>query len=147
MKNINIDITHIFSEVYTDILEEGYRGDTVLIKLGRRPTFKDIVEYINSKEELKDSYNIISNSDIFFDDSLKLLYNINFNEKVCIALTRHESNDTKKIIRFREEKYIGCSQDVWIFKGHIDIDNLDLINFYFGIPGCDNRFAYELDRK
>ena len=88
-----------------------------------------------------------ANGDIFFDDSLKLLDLIDFNKKVCVAITRHESNNTKKIIRFREEKYIGCSQDCWIFKGHISIDNIDLVDFNFGIPGCDNRLAYELDRN
>lgn len=146
MNNRRIDVVAMFSET-NNIPEFALNGDLHVVKVKERPTFKTIVSYINSNEWFKDSYNIIANSDIFFDDSLKLLDNIDFSEKVCVALTRHESNETKKIIRFREVKYIGCSQDVWIFKGHIDIDNLDLIDFNLGVPGCDNRFAYELDKN
>jgi len=148
-ENINnnlIDVVFIFSEE-AQIPEFVYHGDAEVIKVQKRQTFKDIITFINSELQFKNSYNIIANSDIFFDDSLKLLDKVNFNEKTCIALTRHESNETKRIIRFREEKYIGCSQDVWIFKGYISMYNFDLVDFYFGIPGCDNRFAFELDRN
>ena len=145
MNNRYIDVVVIFSET-DNVPEFAFHGDLHVVKIGR-PTFKSVIDYINNNEYFKNSYNIIANSDIFFDDSLKLLDLIDFNKKVCVAITRHESNNTKKIIRFREEKYIGCSQDCWIFKGHISIDNLDLVDFNFGIPGCDNRLAYELDRN
>ena len=147
-QNVNnplIDIVYIFSEEKT-IPSSLYNGDVQVIQVSKRQTFKDVMSFINSEEWFKDSYNIIINTDVFFDESLKLIEKVNFNKKVCVALTRHESNHTKKIIRFREEKYIGCSQDAWIFKGQIDVD-LNSIDFYFGIPGCDNRLAYELDKK
>jgi len=148
-QNVNnslIDVVFIFSEV-PNLPSTLYNGDVHVIQVSKRQTYKDIISFINSEKSFENSYNIIANTDIFFDDSLKLINKVDFNRKTCVALTRHESNHTKKIIRFRESKYIGCSQDCWIFKGNVDIDNLDLVDFNFGVPGCDNRLAYELDRN
>jgi hypothetical protein len=73
---------------------------------------------------------IVSNSDIYFDDTLELLKEYNFNKK-CLALTRYDGD---KLV------FKSNSQDSWFFESPIDID-VNKFNFKFGHPGCDNRIA------
>jgi len=71
---------------------------------------------------------IISNSDIYFDSTLELLKEYDFESK-CLALTRYDDNKLK---------FKSNSQDSWIFQSPINID-LSNLNFKFGHPGCDSR--------
>lgn len=75
---------------------------------------------------------ILSNSDIYFDDTLKKLINYDLTNVFC-ALLRHDNNilDVTKV---------GC-QDSWIFVSPLNI-NLEQCKFRFGCPGCDNKIAW-----
>lgn len=110
-----------------------------VIDRGYRPTYKDFITTINNEREFKESYNIISNSDIFFDESLKLLDYFKW-ENTCIVLNRW---DIKKN-GLSEFLNTTGSQDVWIFKGHIKNELAECSDYYLGKVGCDNAFLYNL---
>ena len=82
-----------------------------------------------------DGINIFCNSDMEFDETIKLAENINENE--FYALTRYEDD---MMLHKNDDPYKGYdSQDVWIWKNKCKIKNA---NFYLGLPGCDNKIAY-----
>lgn len=74
---------------------------------------------------------IVSNSDIYFDDTLNLLENVDFNNKL-FALSKYEDG-------VLHERTID-SQDSWVFSSPLKVD-ISTLNFKFGHPGCDNIFA------
>lgn len=103
------------------------------VKLGCRPTYRD---YFKEMNECPNHTRIISNTDIYFDDTLN--YVEQMTEKQVFALTRWEDLPEGKL-------FLGSagSQDVWIFKGIIKDADAD---FPIGYWGCDNKLAYELDK-
>jgi hypothetical protein len=131
-KNINnmlIDKIYVF--IKKD-LKIPYNSNKIHLVNLERPTYKDFIDYINSKDEFKESYNVISNTDIYFDKSLILLDRINMNN-TCVTLNRWNLERDGNI-KFFESK---GSQDVWIFKGHIKKELAELSNFYLGVRCCD----------
>lgn len=98
-----------------------------------RTTYQDLFDFINQKTQPND-INIVANSDIYFDDTIKNCDKITKDE--CYALTRYNIIKGEAIF----EDTPG-SQDCWIFKGKIKKGNFDIP---MGIPGCDNRIAHEL---
>lgn len=101
-----------------------------------RPQFKDFFNTINSITN-KDDINILTNTDIFFNDSVSNLHKIDLTNKV-ITLLRWEYNGGNPIIPIRR----GDCQDSWIWVG--EMRGLDNCDFYLGKLGCDNRIAWEL---
>jgi hypothetical protein len=94
-------------------------------------------------------YIVISNSDIFFDNSLQ--NNIRktslSKEKALYALLRFEFNEKK----LRDCKIFGPrpdSQDSWIFHSKFLPTDVQILscNFLLGVPGCDNSLAYLFDK-
>ena len=83
---------------------------------------------------------LFSNSDIWFDATLKHLWSINFSNTLCLALLRWEEAG---IYGPRPD-----SQDTWIL-GRDCLDSLELkaFQFQYGIPGCDNIISVELLRQ
>jgi hypothetical protein len=80
--------------------------------------------------------NILANSDIQFDESIKNISIIKDDE--FYALTRYEADG--KLHKY-DDPYRGSdSQDVWIWKDRCKITNA---NYSLGIPGCDNKIAYD----
>lgn len=99
-----------------------------------RPTYKDLTTLALS---LPNTTAIIANTDIFFGHTLQLVQHY----KHALALTRWEYQPDQAPTLNE-----GCdSQDAWIFPSTIKID-LEQLDFNFGIPGCDNRYAYELNK-
>lgn len=93
-----------------------------------RPTFKQFFELVNVMCKPGDLA-IISNTDIYFNQTLKELDRINWEAPICVALSRwHYLNGN---IILHNEKY---SQDVWIFKA--PIAPMGYADFYMGIRGC-----------
>lgn len=107
-------------------------------KICRRPSFNDFFLLINQEVTAED-ISIIANTDIVFNDSLKLIYSIPNLENKCLALGRWDYLSDSKL-RFNQNDY---SQDVWIFKGNIKKINGE---FLLGMMGCDNKIAYEISR-
>ena len=58
------------------------------VNIKKRPTYKDFIDFINNNSSEND-ISIITNLDIYFDDSIKVLENIDLNNK-CFALTRYD---------------------------------------------------------
>lgn len=120
-KDININNDKVISIDYEEI-----------------PTFRYVVNLINKNSGLED-INIILNSDCYLDEEdTPMLKKIGEKEVWCLTRQTITSFDPFKYVLYNDG---GCSQDSWIFKGKKVINNID---FEFGKPGCDNRFAYEL---
>jgi len=107
-----------------------------------RPHYRD---FFNQTTAYPNDINILANADIYFNDTIKYLQFIKPNQ--CFAITRWEEHN-RKAVRF-EERHVKNknaqakhSQDVWVFMGAVK--NRLQGNFYMGIPGCDNRIAWEI---
>ena len=111
-------------------------SDKIIVVNFQRPTYRDFFELVNNTIESKDDISIVCNTDIYFNHTLSLL---DVQERQCIALSRWDFK--REGLKLHNERY---SQDTWIFKGKIR--NVRFADFYMGIPGCDNRIAYELNR-
>ncbi len=116
-----------------------------IIRMDNRPTFNYLFQYCN--ENLNGDICIISNTDIFFDDTLSILKSVDISNDF-ISLTRWDLifKDEKWYIEFYNHLFRGgpattgmLSQDSWIFKSPIKIDSRS--SFLMGKPGCDNRIV------
>jgi hypothetical protein len=110
----------------------------VIVPVSQRPSYRDFFEAINAVSGASD-INIIANSDIFFDDSLRLVRSIDLRNR-CLALTRWDvgSDGTSKPLGWPN------SQDAWIFRGHVKW--IEDANYHLGTPACDWRIAAELNQ-
>lgn len=128
----------------------------VIVKLSTRPTFLDLFKYCN--DNLTNQNCIISNTDIFFDESLSKLDGYDMTSKF-LSLTRWDIFFDGKgwIMKYYDYPWWDCyladgtlsekdsirtnqlSQDAWIFRSPVKIDNR--IDFLMGKPGCDNRIS------
>lgn len=97
-----------------------------------RPTYED---FLNEAGKLGYDYTIICNSDIYFDQTINWIKQVNM-ENLMIALSRWDidNNGFEKLFAYE------WSQDAWIFK------NLPtgIGKYWLGLPGCDNKFAYDV---
>lgn len=105
-----------------------------IVPLNRRPTFNDFLKHC-----VKDEINIIANNDIIFDDTVKFIKKLVSKEsRISLALSRWEPNGTI----FRER--FSDSQDAWAIWSNFEQEVL-ISDYFMGIPGCDNRFAHDLE--
>ena len=111
-------------------------SDKLIIVNAERPTYRNFFDLVNDTATSSNSISVIANSDIYFNDTLA---HLDIKERQCVALSRWDKR--KDGLRLHNERF---SQDTWIFKGKIR--NVRFCDFYLGIPGCDNRIAYELNR-
>lgn len=100
--------------------------------------YNDAVNFIN--KNLKNKICILSNSDIYFDNSLSKINNKNIHNKFFALLRYDETEDGSKKIFTRFDEPRDDSQDSWIFKSPLNID-LNKINFSFRTLGCDSLLA------
>ncbi|MFA6263853.1 MAG: hypothetical protein WCW33_05650 [Candidatus Babeliales bacterium] len=80
---------------------------------------------------------IVSNADIFFNETLTLLEPCDLHNKF-LALTRWDVRNNGALIEFYP---LGFSQDVWIFQTPLPPFENDAIKM--GILGCDPAIAYQ----
>jgi hypothetical protein len=136
-------------------LSELEKNKIVKIIIGKRLTYQDAFNFYNN--QLKNQIAILSNSDIYFDDSLEILNKINWNLKLVIAPTRYEHyNNSYDNVIYGYEQELGkqCSwvksyqesiyaQDVWIWCNEgININKQYNCEFNLGMLACDNHIAY-----
>lgn len=114
--------------------ESGYFDNVITID-HRRPTYNDFFEIT---QKYPDHVNVIANSDIFFDQSILQAKTIRVID--CYALSRWDYIRGGKIRHWARQD----SQDVWIIRGKARIKSG---NFHLGVPGCDNRIAYEFKQS
>ena len=108
----------------------------LIVNSGARPTFSD---FLRMMALYPDDLNILCNTDIFFNRKNIEEYCNDMPESHCYALSRADINSFGDYELFDRPD----SQDAWIFKGAPKPIHAD---FCLGIPGCDNRFAYELQQ-
>lgn len=142
-KNISLNIfdkIFIYLEQDTDKLNHIKNSKIKIIHLYTRPTYQLIFDTSNILTN-SDEINILSNSDIIFDKTIKLCKTIKNNYFYCI--TRYEL-DNKLFWNPKEDDNISkeftYSQDTWIWLGECKIKHS---NFNLGIPGCDNKIAFD----
>lgn len=102
-----------------------------------RPTYQDFFGLIGTRASHFD-ISIVANTDIYFDETLSELPGQMAGNK-CIALSRWDIKPEGAVLH--NEKF---SQDVWIFQGKVK--PVKYATFNLGVPGCDNRIAWELWR-
>lgn len=107
----------------------------VNIKTTRRPTYQDFIDVANRN---KSDYTIIINSDLYTDATLNWLDKIDMSSTM-LALCRYDLH--RNIPKL--EAY-SWSQGTWIFKDKINLTGMD---FPLGLPGCENRFAFEAEKQ
>ena len=133
--NKNIDNPHI-NKIYlfVDGFVELPKNDKLITIEFQRPTYRDFFNLIDRTVTSREDISIVANTDIYFNHTLS---NLTLYERQCIALSRWD--DKIGGLKLHNERF---SQDVWIFRGKMR--NVNFCDFYLGIPGCDNRIAYEL---
>lgn len=100
--------------------------------------YNDAIDFIN--KNLTNKICILSNSDIYFDNTLSKINYKNINNSLFALLRYDETNDGNKNIFTRHGLPRDDSQDCWIFKSPLNID-LEKVNFSFGTLGCDSIIA------
>jgi len=168
---LKINCNNIYIKKIYLLLEEDYElkfltkkehFKIVKVIIGKRLSYNDAFTFYN--ENLSKSICILSNADIYFDDSIKYLNNINWSiNKLLLSPTRYEhiylydssgnkikdsnicvlygmNQDLKKEspwVKSYEESVF--TQDSWIWC----CDKIDIKDCYFnlGVIGCDNLIA------
>jgi hypothetical protein len=126
-----LDEVHVF-------LENGARPELAdtkmhLVELGRRATYGDLFAYANAR--LSGRRVAIANADIYFDASLGRLDAVDLRDTLlCVSRWDIHRDGTASLFEH------GESQDAWIFDAPIRQFRCD---FPLGVPGCDNRLAWE----
>lgn len=113
----------------------------IVTNINKRPSFNDFFEEMGN-EKYKDSINILSNTDIFFDsNSLEAIehYFENSISNTCIALSRWDYYPDGSAVHYDR----ADSQDTWCFIGNPKIRTST--EYTMGEAGCDNRLAFEIN--
>lgn len=103
--------------------------------------FSDSIKYIN--DNLEGEICILSNSDIYFDNTLSKINDSNISN-IFFALLRYDEDENGKKNIFKNfDTPRNNSQDSWIFKSPLNID-FNKIDFSFGTLGCDSIFLFNV---
>lgn len=150
-QNTQIEIDHITVFVEKEIkphFEEFLlkQGNVKIIKQDTRTSFNQVFDEIRNDSKYASNYDlfITCNTDIFLHQKAQFVnYFTEKNDdskKIALALSRWDYD-------FGSEKHFdrADSQDTWVFNGVTDIKLPIQINY--GIAGCDNRLAYELQQN
>jgi len=100
--------------------------------------YNDAINFIN--KNLKNKICILSNSDIYFDNTLSKINDKNIKDTFFALLRYDEDENGKKKIFTRHDIPRDDSQDSWIFKSPLNID-LNKLDFSFRTLGCDSIFS------
>lgn len=102
-----------------------------------RPAFVDTLREARA-EAGPDDISVIANTDIIIPRDTLFRIGLELKPNQAYCLTRWELDGPHAM----QVWDVGYSQDAWVFRGppkqNIGGD------YYFGVPGCDNRFSHEL---
>jgi len=110
-------------------------GKIKIFEIADRATYQYLFDIGESL--IGDGLIIVANSDIFIDEEAIELCLEHLQENEMYALSRWDLDEDMEAKHHKT----WDSQDTWIFKNSIKSGNYDIP---LGIPGCDNRIAYEL---
>ena len=120
-----------------------------VVPVKSRPTFDDVISVVNQNTD-ENSVNVICNSDICFDSSVDQIRWLRNDEALNISrwdVTRGVQALTFDTLRTCCRAYhSNDSFDVWAVRGAYRKPVIGQALFAFGIPGCDNRFAWILQQ-
>ena len=121
-------------------------GVVELLPEPARPSFRDYFD-IASRYSGPDDINIIINSDCFLDPATTRLVNrIRSDEAYCISRSELKRLMPLVIDEVATDSFQSvaryCAQDAWVFRGPPRAGMW--LDFFPGVPGCDNRLAFEL---
>ncbi|MDT5267882.1 MAG: hypothetical protein QOH49_68 [Acidobacteriota bacterium] len=142
VENERLDEIHLFAEEAPDAnrLPDKYPllADAKLrvIAHGRRVTYRHLFAHAN--ERLPGRRVIIANADIFFDQTLARLDGYDLSGRL-LCLSRWDVRPDGTVHFFEHP----ASQDAWVFQTPIREFPCD---FHMGLPGCDNRLAWEAEQ-
>jgi hypothetical protein len=104
------------------------------VHLPRRQTFGSIFEAVNKEDDTV----AVCNNDISFTQEAVDIINNDDMENKFLCLTRWDKGQLKMPATSRK-----FSQDAWVFKPRFISEKIiNSSQFYFGVPGCDNRIAF-----
>jgi len=112
--------------------------------IGARLTYADVIKFIKT-EVIPNTIVIFANSDIYFDDTLRLLYSVDMRD-TFMSLLRYEVKEEGEPQLFGPR---GDSQDTWIVLSdsiHAREWTWGDLEFPFGKGGCDNAINTEMMR-
>ena len=150
-KNVeNHHISRIFllnEAIYSDE-ELGITSDKIIqVNIGKRLFYEHIFYYVNDPTNGVCGYVVIVNSDIFLDDTIKMLRysDIHSSRKMC-ALLRWEYEPEPETEGGHIYGPNGDSQDTWIYHTNNKIlpEAEKIFKFSMGVPGCDNKMIYAI---
>jgi len=107
-------------------------------ELYSRPTFNEFFDAANSFFP-EGSVVAISNSDIFFDETIQLAENIKENEVYALSRWDIQKDGSSKLFNRWD------SQDTWIFR--TPIKEIQGADFTLGLGGSDNVIAHLLEQS
>jgi hypothetical protein len=146
LKNPYIDNIYLLNEKIYTCNELGFSEMPKKIKqinIGKRLMFKYVFKFIK-KINLK-GYIIISNLDIYFNNSLQnIFYTSLINNKSVYCQLRYEFYKEKRKLKNFHKSF---SQDTWIYHSNNQVKNIKKFNYYFGQPGCDTRTNFLLYKQ
>jgi hypothetical protein len=106
------------------------------VVLGRWLKFSDFFDRV------KPGYNVLSNSDIFFDNTLGGVRESDLHStRSMYALLRYEYRGEKSLDECQLFGPRGDSMDTWIVHSNNKVPP-HIFNFELGRPGCDNKLCY-----
>jgi hypothetical protein len=133
LSNAVISEAHVFLE---DAERPAIEHDKLrFIELERRATYGDLFDYANA--HLSGRRVAIANADIYFDEGLARIDAVDLRDTL-LCVSRWDVRPDGSAVFFEH----GESQDAWIFEAPIRPFRAD---FPFGVPGCDNRLAWEAE--
>jgi hypothetical protein len=142
ISNPHIDKIYLFTE-----LDITFESKVEVIKINERFKYRMFLQWILECGNDEDIY-ILSNSDIYVQDANMIdMYNLN---EISLALTRWEYNQNDCCMWISDVGYglyrsPSDSQDTWIIKRpKITQEMICCCDFKFGVPACDNTFAWIL---
>ena len=141
LDNALIDEVHLLTEEPLDLSAFPGSDKAQQRVIAERLTFARAFAYANEYDPQGRRQWILANADICFDASLAALSGVSL-DGVIFALTRHDIQPDGSLAMVVAEFAHGA-QDAWVFKTPIPCARL-FSNFALGVPGCDNRIAYEL---
>lgn len=114
------------------------------IVIGKHMTYYDVFKYIKTNIT-KETFVVVSNSDIYLDNTLCALYSIYMNKRF-LALLRYDDkiSNEHKLFSPRPD-----SQDTWMFSSSsLDFEpNQTEFGFQVGAPGSDNAIGVAMFKK
>lgn len=146
LKHDNIEKLHLFVEdkhslnILNNILENNsqFKNKVNIILFNKQPLYSDFFKYSN--ENLKNKIVMITNSDIYLENSNNdILINYIKKKNNVFCLTRHEYDNNNYLI----DKYC-CSHDSFIFQSPLNNDIIEKSNFYQNIEGSENLIIFLL---